>query len=563
MLLLLGGAAGAGSAFCFLVPAMRFTAVGAMLATAAFVIGYLPWLVVSISAFEESSATTSDGVRARLFSSEDMQRPLVLATKGTVLLVGAPLALVIFFAPYAVYAGVLRPLVCQVVPFLLRVTLCILIHIVCYSYMYVFRPLGTAIQSCGRAIDGALRTALGGIVKCCMFIATGLTAAARATWNKILVPTCQFCYMAGSRCYTHILVPMSQCAAGTGRLLHQWVLQPAWNGLAWGLPKLGRGCTAAAQALYDYVLSPCALAVAGGSVWLFMHVIEPTGRAFGACAMAVGRTIQACVARSVSYLAGALAGGVAKVAGAIFVYVLAPMGRGVACLASTTAGGLAAAASMVFAHVLAPIGRGVACLASRTAGGVAYLASTAAGCLAAAASVVFAYVLAPVGRVVAYLASRTAAGLAALAYAFYTHILTPVGGAVGACSRALWRCTASVAVAAAGAAAAGCCAVARGLAVLAGAGAAAAKAAYRHCFEPVGQAVAACLPAVREAVQEQVLSPMASLLLGLGRAIADGARAAAGPLRELGSWLGSVAGQAWATIREAVLSIARAFSGGR
>lgn len=470
VLLLIGAASAAGAVACFLVPPLPLTGLGVVLAGGAIAIGYLPWLAVSISAFEQGQAAGGDAMRARLFSSEDLQRPAVLVTKGAVLLVGAPIALAVFFAPYALYAGVVRPFGRHVLPHLISAALRGLLHSVCYSYMYVFRPLGTAVWWSGRAIAYVVSKAFEGTCWCCKTTGAGIGYAARFTWDRALVPIGQACYNAGDVCYTHALVPMGQGlahgATAAGSFLHQWVLLPCWHALAWSFDMLGRGCVAAVRSLYDYVLEPCSRGIAKGSVWLFINVIQPTGSAAW---------------KAISYAA-----------------------HGVAKAACCVAAGLAKAAGAVFVYVLAPTGKGIA-----------------------------------------FVAAKVAEGLAVAARGFYAYVLAPVGTAVAACGGALWT-----------AVAAACSAAGRCIGVAAGAVAMAATAAYEHVLAPVGRAVAVCAVAVKD----QLLSPLASLLVDIGRMVADACRAAAAGARDFGGWLGGVSQEAWMTIREAVHSVSQAFN---
>mmetsp|Transcript_67836 Transcript_67836/g.182608 ORF Transcript_67836/g.182608 Transcript_67836/m.182608 type:complete len:119 (+) Transcript_67836:82-438(+) len=78
------------------------------LAGLCFLVGYVPWFLTTVAAFEGEDANVRERTPLQFFSREDLSSPLVLVTKVAMLLVGCPLATLTFFVPYICYVAILR-----------------------------------------------------------------------------------------------------------------------------------------------------------------------------------------------------------------------------------------------------------------------------------------------------------------------------------------------------------------------------------------------------------------------------------------------------------------------
>eukprot|EP00418_Pyrodinium_bahamense_P037323 CAMPEP_0179209818 /NCGR_PEP_ID=MMETSP0796-20121207/104644_1 /TAXON_ID=73915 /ORGANISM="Pyrodinium bahamense, Strain pbaha01" /LENGTH=808 /DNA_ID=CAMNT_0020914777 /DNA_START=87 /DNA_END=2516 /DNA_ORIENTATION=- len=463
--LLVGVVAGVGSAACFLAP-VPMAALGFALAGVSVCVGYLPWLAVSISAFESAGGTGSGtgGQRPQFISHADLGRPLLLTAKGIVLLVSLPLALVVFFLPYALYAGVLRPFASHVVPFLLRMVLRIFLDLACYSYMYVLRPIGTGIWYLGRAtawLAGKVGTGMSYAGKAAAWLAIkvvegmqlackAIASGAKAAWRGCLVPIGKAIGSCSRATYKSVLAPLGRgLAAGAaclwrracelckalwwastevGSLVFRWALVPTWRGVCWCASRLGHVCSVAAQGLGQYVLVPCGRGIAKGAELAFLHVLVPVGGAVGHCLR--------CACNGVATLTGLLSRGLAEASGAAFAYVLAPVGRGLAAAASAVARGIAAVARATYSYVFAPVGGAVGLCAEAFVRVLWAAATASSGALTAAASAVYARALLPAAHALAAAAAAAAGVLSAATTTAYKYAILPAAQAALACGAA-------------------------------------------------------------------------------------------------------------------------------
>jgi len=384
VLLLVGAASGLGAATCFLIPVPLLGA-GLALAGAAFCVGYLPWLAVTISAFETAGA--GGGGQPQLFTREDLGRPLVLVTKAVALLVGAPIALAVFFLPYGLYAAVLRPFSQVVVPFLVHVTLYGLLDLACYSYMYVIRPSWMGLVLAAGALRWLAEQAVLGVRWCCS-----------ATWTHVLAPIGQALSFLGQLAHGHLILPTLHGLSSCASLLHRWALAPTWQALLF----CGSGLSATASFFYGEVLVPCGHGLSAAAVWTSRYVLSPIGQAVFAAG------------RGLCDLAAALAQCLASSAGAVYVYVLSPTGWAVRAVVSGLANGLASAGEALYRYVLAPIGTA----------------------MSVSASAVYSYGLVPPIQAARACLSALASALVAAGSEVYVQLLLPVGQAVGACGTA-------------------------------------------------------------------------------------------------------------------------------
>lgn len=387
-----------GAAACFVVCP---PAAPALLAGAG-VIGYLPWFATTVANFEGEPLEEQT---SRIFTEEDFSSPLRLVTKGVVLLVAAPVALVTFFIPYGIFAGLVRPLC--------RLGLQGLVRGASASHVYVLRPLARLLAATGRLLwDGAVGSLnlLGDIVG----------VAAQGFYDLVLAPSWGALSWCGQKManaaawiYEHGLVPAGNAVSGAAQAFYNNFLVPCgtatWSGLA-----------AAGNGTYNYVLVPLGQALAKGAEALYALVLVPAGQASLHALKGLGRLVAGTAYGLWSYILLPAAG--------VTWEGLKFLGRMMALGAEHVyAHGVRPLASFTYNNLLTPMGHAASALAS----GVAAVLAAAANGLAALASASFTYVLLPCFNAGSTVVVGLAMGLAAATSAGYQYVLVPVASAVG------------------------------------------------------------------------------------------------------------------------------------
>ncbi|CAJ1397224.1 unnamed protein product [Effrenium voratum] len=409
-LMVTGALLASGAAASFVVAPVFAPA----LLTSAAVIGYLPWFATTVAQFEEEDI----GEQTRMFTEEDMCSPLRCALKGAVILVAAPVAAVVFFIPYGLYAGVVRPLArltcqglvngaCMLHVYCLRPAARLLAHlgaelwdgaVACGNFLaditgaaaqtfydWVLAPVGSGLRWCGRQLVNGAQVLHEQML---LPLWHGATSAAEWTYHNILLPSAQ-CTWSGLKAAGGFV---ADCAVG----LYSHVLAPAATTIGEALKAAGNLMASGAEHLYGYVLRPLAEAV-------YRYLLLPSGRALQALAYAT--------ADAISRLASGLANG----AVACYGYVLVPTWNAIASAARSLAYGVAEAAAACYGYVLVPTFNA----------GKSLLLGIGYG-VASAASMAYHYAIAPIGRGLAWSASAIGHGVAAAAVACYECVLLPV-----------------------------------------------------------------------------------------------------------------------------------------
>lgn len=401
------------------------------------VVGYLPWFATTVANFEEEPVEQRT---QQIFTAEDWASPLTLGVKGVVLLVAAPVALTVFFVPYGLYAGVLRPVGRLLGRLALRGAVAL--------HVSVLRHVPALLR--GMA-DGAV--ALGNL------LGDVLGVTAQAIYDWILAPSWSGLRWLASKAaagaswiYANALVPLGRALQGCGAA--------AWHGMESAgsavyhqvLAPLGRLLARGAEAFYALALVPAASAIWTGLQGLWNQVLLPTAGATWEGLKILGRALS--VAAEWTYgsvlrpLAGCAYGLVYYSTTGLWNYVLVPTAGATWQGLKMLGGALSLAAEQTYGYVLRPLAgglysylflpvvNGITLLAVGTAQAVGYVLSAAASGATLVAGASYQYVLQPLGS-----------AAAAASQAVYSYVLRPLPGAV---YNVLSACASAVAVAAGG-----------------------------------------------------------------------------------------------------------------
>lgn len=482
-LMVTGALLASGAAACFVIAPPLAPAVAPALLTGATVVGYLPWLATTVAHFESEDMADST-LQNRIFSQEDFSSPLKLVTKSAVLLVAAPVAGVVFFLPYGIYAGVLRPLT--------RLTLQGLVRAACLTHVYVLRPAASMAATVWEFLSGT-GSAFG----------DGFMAFLKSLYDMVLCPLGSGLKWLGQR-----LVDVAQWT-------YRSLMVPAWNATCWF-----------AEAAYENVLLPSAQAawnaIQAAAQAAYTYVLAPSGRALAAMAEQLGGVLTVCAEGLYAYIvlptgqaawAGlkALCHGLGAAAHGTYEHMLVPVASALASALKAFGHCLGSSAEALYGYVLQPLGSGIsacvlapAALAARAvAGALWHGAGMAVYAVGQLAQVGYAYVLVPVGHGIRatgtalwYASGAVAAALVQFAQVGYSTVIRPCANAIiavaeGTYTTVLRPCGQALAAAAQSV----------GHAVLAIAQVSG-HVVYAYVVCPVGQASQAALLAAREAVQQ-------------------------------------------------------------
>merc|ERR1719305_1111372 len=112
------------------------------------------------------------------FTREDLSQPLTLIAKTLAMAVIAPLAAIVFFIPYGLYAGVVRPVGKCFVYSLVRV--CVFAHV------YALRPTARGLQVVSEAILSLLKDIGYGAREHAIILGNILASGARCTGDALV-----------------------------------------------------------------------------------------------------------------------------------------------------------------------------------------------------------------------------------------------------------------------------------------------------------------------------------------------------------------------------------------
>lgn len=364
------------------------------------------------------------------------------------MLVAAPVALAVFFIPYAAFAA-LRPL--------LRLGGQALIRGLCALHVYGLRPAGRAAVAAGNFLADVFGASARAIYNYVLApIWSGLqwcgrqvAAAAEWTWENCLLPSGQAVASVAQACYQNLiapcahaiwsgvdalargtynraLVPLGHVLSSAAEFTYGWVLVPVGHAICGALKGLGYIISSAGSAIWSYVLLPFgygtweALKFLGGSLargaeLAYSHVVLPIAQTVsGYILQPLGQAARA-LARGAALAVGAVAYGVAGLGRAIFDYVLLPCFNAGYFVAENLAAGLSSMASAGYQYVVVPV----------------------ASAFASAGSAIFSYVLVPCGHG-AMAAGRVCVQLVvSSSQAIYVHVLCPAGHASRAAAQAV------------------------------------------------------------------------------------------------------------------------------
>jgi len=440
---------GTGAAACFVVAPPVAVALGG----AALAVGYLPWFATTVSYLENEDLSSNQRLTARsFFSRDDLARPLTLIAKTLTMAVVAPVAALVFYIPYGLFA-IARPAVKTLIRGLVRLS--------AFVHVYMNRPSARGLSRLSENLMNLLRDIGYGAYEHAVILGNLLASGARHV-GDILLTIANHLHTAASTAalstYDHVLCPVGRGIREAAAMTHRNVLQPfgtacysAGSAVAYGTgvaagrissaaqraaQLLGQGC----MNLYSYVLLPggrAALLVlqrtgdglAAGAEAVYSYMLLPLGNGLAAVANAVGNGLAAG--------AHAVGNGLAKGADILYSNLLLPLGQGSLAVLQALGNGLSVAAGFLYRNALAPLGHGAWAILKALAYGSWVTLKTLGNGLAKGAQLTYSYVLVPCGHgaaIVAYGAYRAggvfASALAEGAALTYHHALVPIGQAI-------------------------------------------------------------------------------------------------------------------------------------
>ena len=408
-LMVTGALLASGAAACFVVAPPLAPA----LLTGAALIGYVPWFATTVAHFESQDMEVS-ALQNRIFTREDLSSPLALVTKSAVLLIAVPVAGVVFFLPYGLYAGVLRPMT--------RWTLQGLVRAACLAHVYLLRPAAGLAARAWELLSGIGSTCADGfmaalksfydMVLCPIgsglkWLANRVADAASWTFNSLMVPAWEALSSSAAFGYEHVLLPSAKVCwralQAAAQASYTYVLAPAGRGLVVAAEKLGGVLSFLAEGLYAWVVVPF-----GHAAWTGLKAVC---HGLGAAAHGTYEHILVPAGSAVAFALKALGRCLVVSAEALYGYVVQPL------------------ASNIYTYAVVPVGLAV----RATAGAVWYGAGAAAQALAQLAQVSYSYVLLPTGHAIQavfgaiwYAAGATADVAVKLAQAGYANVILPM-----------------------------------------------------------------------------------------------------------------------------------------
>ena len=395
-LMVTGALLASGAAACFVICP---PAAPALLAGAG-VVGYLPWFATTVANFEQES---TEERTHQIFTPEDYAHPLALVGKGVILLVAAPVALTVFFIPYGLYAGVLRPFSRLVAQGLLRGA--------CATHVYLLRPVANlVVKACQLMLDGTVAAG--------NFLGDLLGVTAQAFYDAVLAPTWSGLKWLGGHIAT-VAQHLGHAVAWAAE--RSWNVMRSWGAWAWqGMEYVGRNA-------YHKVLAPAGQILSTLAEGLYAWVLVPMGQ------LAVGTLKGLCK-------------GILAVSSGLWNYVLVPSASVTWQGLNMLGNGLSMAAEHAYGYVLQPLAGGlysyiflpIGWAVSKVATGTAYAFGAAAMAVATLAEGCFNYVLRPCFNAVSYVLSGLISVVSTVASGSYNYFLLPVAGAAASAGKAIY-----------------------------------------------------------------------------------------------------------------------------
>mmetsp|Transcript_16821 Transcript_16821/g.36182 ORF Transcript_16821/g.36182 Transcript_16821/m.36182 type:complete len:687 (+) Transcript_16821:102-2162(+) len=428
-----GALAAGGAVVCFfLIPPPFAFGAGIACAAGAFLFGYVPWFLTTAQAFEKEDKAVRVHTPMTLFSREDLSRPLTLMTKAAVVAIGFPVAVVVFFAPYAAYRFLIRPA--------LGATMTGGVRSSCWLTAYCILPAGRLIAKAARLTAGGLYWTgercwwgLCAFGRSCYWVGErcwwGLCAAGRTTLRAASA-VWEMLTRAANCVYEYVLTPIGHgmsrvgsfvynCAAWVANCIYDWILTPIGQGISW-----------TGRAILDYILKPTGQAICWGCSklwqgikWIGEEIVAPCLRhTFRGIGWVVGKICYGCV--------WVLSRGIYGICyGLYHLYtdVLVPLGS---CISE--------GCSKVYALVVLPLGRMLAYGCRAVGSGLYYVGSAVGGGLY--------FVGSSVASGVGFVARSLVAGAAwisrnivvPVAEKTYAYVIKPVGAVISWIGSGLW-----------------------------------------------------------------------------------------------------------------------------
>jgi hypothetical protein len=460
-LMVTGALLGTGAAACFVLapPAAP------ILAGSALAVGYLPWFATTVAHFEREDMG-NPVAPSSFFTEEDLSQPLTLIAKAVAMAVIAPLAAIVFFIPYGLYAGVVRPVGKGFLHSLVRVC--------AFAHVYALRPTARGLQVVSEALLSLLRDIGYGAREHAVILGNILASGARSTGDA-LVTIGRHCgenaALGASKVYDHALVPIGHAFQAGAKVAYENAALGARKTYDHALVPIGHGCQRAAETTYDYVLLPSAKALqkalralgnacVTAAVNVYSYVLLPSGRGIVLVLQKTGEVIADGASAVYTYMLVPLGNGIASGATMLYSNVLIPLGQGTLRALQMVGNGITLSAEFLYKNVLAPLGRGTfsvlkalgygtwivlkglgIALAGAAVATYEHVLVPTARAMALGASTVYVYVLQPGGKIlyecaastgeaVQAVASAVASGCAAGANGVYVYVLHPSGQAI-------------------------------------------------------------------------------------------------------------------------------------
>lgn len=335
ILMSIGGLAGVGSVTCFLALPLPLAIVpGTCLATASFLVGYVPWFLTTAATFESENQSETQRLHQAFLSRDDLKKPLVLIGKVAALTIGMPIAACTFFVPYVCYNYVIRPA--------LRVALYVIVRGIIWSIVYVICPTERGISRIISAFVKAAVWTSSVVGPCVISVARAIRDfVIEPLYSRILLPTGRRVRSAAVALNSFVLVPIWDCSAQAVYFVGRWIGTGLEHTYKWIIVPLGKVAVSLASCLYGYVLVPCGTVLMNLYYATTKYVLQP-------CAKAVHTVGVKCL----------------ECARAINEAVFRPCGRALFSVASTVA------------SAMSPLGRAVSKAVTITRNAVAVISAT-------------------------------------------------------------------------------------------------------------------------------------------------------------------------------------------
>lgn len=401
-LMVAGALLASGATACFV---LALTAAPA-LAAGAFAVGYVPWFLTTVAQFEQEDMGAESLAPMQIFSREDWRHPLTLLAKTAVLSVAVPVSAAVFFLPYGLYAGVLRPAALATVKSLIRTF--------CFAYTYVARPAASRIAAVLKTLGNVLAASVSSM-------ADVVVACSKALHDFLLIPGCNFIKGAFSL--------ISQTVAELSRSAYDNVLAPCAKA-TWALIK------ATSLALNSYVIAPSISATSAALGMLYENVLLPSCRAGYVTLQVLGRVIVAAGRGMYSHilvpLCQILDSGMTSAATCLYTFILLPLGETAFATLHMLRRGVRTAANGLYTYCLVSCGKALEALGAA----ISFFARGLAG----TAELLFHYVLMPSWKLAGRILHGLGQGMALAAETAYRAFVVPTFGVAGSVARVISGC---------------------------------------------------------------------------------------------------------------------------